>query len=519
MTAVVVRASLSLRPSCLRGPSHRSGPAHDDSQRLVAAAAPGPERLRYPSAVTRCLGGLLMCGALLVVPAANAQTRTPPPSLDSLSRAFEDLSRRVSPSVVQVVVTGYGIVGEDAPSADALLGLRRTGGSGVILSSDGFIVTNLHVIENARRVQVLLPRPTPESGSSILRRRGEALEAKIVGRDDETDLAVLKIEEKNLPALTLGDSDSLKQGQLVFAFGSPLGLENSVSMGIVSAVGRQLELDDPMVYIQTDAPINPGNSGGPLVDTEGRVVGINTLILSQGGGNEGLGFAAPSNIVKTVFEQIKTGGRVRRGTIGVYPQTITPTLASAMKLPQDWGVILGDVFPGTPAAAAGLEIGDIVLTLDGKRMENGRQFEVNLYRRAVGDTVMVEVLRAGKTLKYPVAVAERDDDPTRFADMVTPERNIIPRLGVLALDIDERVASMLGELRLPNGVLVAAMSADTPAGEQALEAGDVIVAFNGTPVTSLADLRSAVGRLPTRASIVMQVQRFGQLMFVAVEIQ
>jgi serine protease Do len=255
------------------------------------------------------------------------------------------------------------------------------------------------------------------------------------------------------------------------------------------------------------------------VDTDGRIVGINTLILSQGGGNEGLGFAAPSNIVRTVFEQIKSGGRVRRGTIGVYAQTITPTLAAALKLPQDWGVILGDVLPETPAAAAGLQIGDVVVALDGKRMENGRQFEVNLYRRAVGDTVTVDVLRGGQTLKFPVAVAEREDDPTRFADMVSPERNIVPRLGVLALDIDERIASMLGELRVPRGVLVAAISGDAPPSDQGLEAGDVIISINGTPVTALADLRSIIGRLPTRAAVVLQVQRFGQLMFVALEVE
>ncbi len=182
-------------------------------------------------------------------------------------------------------------------------------------------------------------------------------------------------------------------------------------------------------------------------------------------------------------------------------------------------MILGDVFPETPAAIAGLRVGDVVLSVDGKRMENGRQFEVNLYRRAVGDTVTVEVLRGTEALKCPVAVAEREDDPTRFAEMVTPERNIVPRLGVLALDIDERVASMLGELRVPHGVLVAAMSADAPSSEQALQAGDVIVSFNGAPVTNLADLRSAVGRLATRAAVVLQVQRLGQLMFVALEVE
>jgi serine protease Do len=461
------------------------------------------------------------CGVVLIAVSASAaaQTRTPA-TLDSLSTAFEDLSRRVSPSVVQVVVTGYGAMDEAAPSADALLGLRRSGGSGVILDAGGYIVTNSHVVEGARRVQVLLPRGAARTGgTSLVRPRGVAVDATIVGIDNETDLAVLKVQEANLPALVLADSDNLRQGQLVFAFGSPLGLENSVSMGIVSAVGRQLELDDPMVYIQTDAPINPGNSGGALVDTTGRVVGINTLILSQGGGNEGIGFAAPSNIVKTVFEQIKASGRVRRGTIGVYAQTITPTLASALKLPQDWGVILGDVFPQTPAALAGLRIGDLVVSLDGKRMENGRQFEVNLYRRAVGDTVTVEVLRGGQAMKVPVAVAERADDPTRFADLVTPERNIVPRLGVLALDIDERIGAMIGERRVPYGVLVAARSADSPSSDQALAAGDIIVSVNGSPVKALADLRSIVGRMPGRAAAVFQVQRFGQLMFVALELE
>jgi serine protease Do len=467
---------------------------------------------RKSAFVTACVSALLWQAFPV------AQTSRTPQTLDSLSHAFEDLSRRVSPSIVQVVVTGYGAMDEEAPSADALLGLRRTGGSGVILDATGYIVTNSHVIQGARRVQVLLPRQAGPN-VSILRPRAQAVDAAIVGVDEETDLAVLKVNEKNLAALTLADSDTLRQGQLVFAFGSPLGLENSVSMGIVSAVGRQLELDDPMVYIQTDAPINPGNSGGPLVDTTGRVVGINTLILSQGGGNEGIGFAAPSNIVKTVFEQIKAGGRVRRGTIGVYAQTITPTLATALELPQEWGVILGDVFPQTPAAAAGLQIGDVVLTLDGKRMENGRQFDVNLYRRAVGDTVTVEVVRRGQMLKFPVAVAERDDDPTRFADMVSADRNVVPRLGVLALDIDERIASMIGELRYPHGVLVAKRSADSPSSDQALEPGDVIVSVNGTPVKALADLRSIIGRMAVRTPIVFQVQRFGQLMFIALELE
>ena len=198
-------------------------------------------------------------------------------------------------------------------------------------SRTGYIVTNAHVVQGAHKVQVQLAAPRRGGARSILGPRPRLVGAQIVAIDEETDLAVLKVDEKALPFLELADSDGVRPGQLVLAFGSPLGLDSSVTMGVVSAVARQLEPDDPMIYIQTDASINPGNSGGPLVDTDGRVVGINTLILSQSGGNEGLGFAAPSNIVRNVFEQMRKYGRVRRGEIGVRAQTITPSLAEGLE--------------------------------------------------------------------------------------------------------------------------------------------------------------------------------------------
>ena len=219
------------------------------------------------------------------------------------------------------------------------------------------------------------------------------MSGEIVGLDLETDLAVVKVGERNLPALSFGDSDALNAGQLVLAVGSPLGLHNSVSLGVVSAVARQLEPESPMIYVQTDASINPGSSGGALVDVRGRLVGINTMIVSRTGGSEGLGFAAPSNIVRTVCEQIRTFGRVRRGDIGIRAQTVTPELASGLSLPDEYHVILSDVVPGNPADVAGLRTGDLVITLDGKRMENGRQLQVNLYRRLIGDAVSFEVFR------------------------------------------------------------------------------------------------------------------------------
>ena len=223
------------------------------------------------------------------------------------------------------------------------------------------------------------------------------------------------------------------------SFGSPRGLENSVTMGTVSARARQLQSEAPMIYIQTDATINPGNSGGPLVDSQGRVVGINTLIFSRSGGSEGIGFAAPSNIVRSVFEQIRDTGRVRRGVIGVHAQTLTPALAAGLGTPRDWGASLGEVTPGPPADRVGRRPGDIVLSLDGKLMENGRQLTVNLYNKPIGGRVHLEVLRGEEELSFEVAVVERSDDPSRFVDFVDPERNLQP-LGILCLELAERVA-------------------------------------------------------------------------------
>src|SRR5437867_10305927 len=323
----------------------------------------------------------LLLASLMPV-AAAAQALVPArgaPDLSGLSRDLQALSERVKPAVVQVLITGYA-------AADGQLVKQRASGSGVILDSDGYVITNAHVVHGARRVQVALAglASGPPGARSILKAPGRVVGAVVVGTDLETDLAVLKVDEKGLPVLAFGDSEALRPGELVLAFGSPLGLENSVTLGVVSAVARQVRPEDRMIYVQTDASINPGNSGGPLLDLEGRVVGINTLIFSQSGGSEGIGFAAPSNIVRNVFEQIRKTGRVRRGHIGARAQTITSELAAGLGLPREWGVVLTDVVPGGPAAAAGLKVGDIVLSMNGKPMENARQFNVNLYARPAG---------------------------------------------------------------------------------------------------------------------------------------
>ena len=465
---------------------------------------------------------VLAIATSLAASAASAQARAEgqettvraPTGLTALDSHLQELSRRVAPSVVRIVASGFTAGG------GALIARARSYGSGVIVDADGWIVTNAHVIEGARglRVELLRLREPGEEGS-ILRPRSRHLVARVVGVDRETDLAVLKVDATGLPALPLADSDGLRQGQLVLAFGSPLGLENSASLGVVSSVARQLSPEAPMIYVQTDASINPGNSGGPLVDVEGRMVGINTLIASQSGGNEGIGFAAPSNIVRAVYEQIRELGRVRRGVIGVRAQTITRQLGDGLGLGVRHGVVLSDVRPGGPAATAGLRAGDIVVALDGKLMENARQFDVNLYRRALGDVVTLDVVRSGVRFGFDVTVQERPKDPDRFTSLATPERNLVPRLGVLALELEPELIRAAGPLRFTEGVLIAARSGGYTGTEDDLRPGDVIYSVNGVSVRGLTELRRAVRRPGPGETLVFHVERGGQLLYVVVELQ
>jgi serine protease Do len=452
---------------------------------------------------------------LLLALGAALPQRPGRPGLAEVSESFESLAERVNPAVVSIFATGYS-PGQGIVSSRELISESRSRGSGVLLTDDGYIVTNAHVVAGARRVRLLLPRRG--EGGSILGTRGETAGAQIVGLDLETDLAVLKMEGTGLPHLELGDSEALRPGEIVFAFGSPLGLDNSVTMGVVSSIARQLRPEDPMIYIQTDASINPGNSGGPLVDALGRVVGINTLILSQSGGSEGLSFAAPSNIVRTVFEQIRRTGRVHRGEIGITAQTISPLMARGLELPQDWGAILADVGPGGPAAAAGLEPGDIVVSLDGKTMENARQLAVNLYQRSVSDRVRIEALRGAERLQFAVEVVARKDHPNRFAGMVHPDRNLVPQLGILGIDLDRDMASFFSGLRRGSGVIVAARAAEAaPLEGEALRPGDVIYAVNRLEVSSLSELKAAIARYHPGDPVVIQVERSGSLRYISLE--
>ncbi len=473
------------------------------------------------------IASAILALAILPVP-CTAQTELPTRSAESakllksdplhvFSESVQQLSSTVTKSVVQVLTTGFGLSNEDEETDTAYLEAQRGVGAGVVLSPDGYIVTNEHVVEGAHRIRVRLQGLDKRGAAQVEGTPLGYLDAKLVGTDRLSDLAVLKIDVSGLPALQLADSNDLKQGQVVFAFGSPLGLENSVSMGVVSATARQIDTDKPDVYIQTDAPINPGNSGGPLVDVDGHVVGINTFILSQSGGNEGLGFAIPSDVVRNVYDQIRSEGHVHRGQIGVYLRTITPELMEGLHLPVAQGVLLEDVQPDSTADKAGLKVGDIVTTVGGKQVNDVRHFALDLYALKIGQNVAITVLRDGKTLTFHVQVEERHDDPQRFADLVTGPDNLVNRLGIVGVTINKDLREALGDLRIPSGVLVAARTPTSTLLGQGPQAGDVIHAINGETVHNLQELKDYLRKMKPGDIIVLQVERSDLLTYLVLE--
>jgi serine protease Do len=435
--------------------------------------------------------------------------------LNKLSDSFQHLAEKVGPAVVRIVTTGFGPA---EGSSSGVLTSQQGSGSGIILDRDGYIITNAHVVEGTSRIRVVLATAAPNYKSSDTGHpaRSTAVPAKMIGIDSDSDLALLKIDETNLPTLDFGDSDQVKQGQLAFAFGSPLGLDNSVTLGVISSPTRQLDPDDPMVYIQTDAPINPGNSGGPLVDVRGKLIGINTFILTQSGGNEGIGFAAPSNVVKNVYEQLKKDGHVHRGFVGVQVQAVNPTLAAGLRLAQDWGVMLSDVLPGGPAEKAGLKIGDIVLKIGSKSIENVRDFRVALYEHPVDESVDFAILRGQQDMSIPVKLIQRTNDPNRFVDYINKETNLIPEWGIFVVPVNGEIAGLLPILRKPAGVVVAGRVAGPNVVAEFMTA-DLICELNNEPVRDVAGLKAAIAKLHSGDPVVVQLQRQGQLMFITFE--
>jgi serine protease Do len=447
------------------------------------------------------------------VPAESRQTDL----LRQFNGSIEALVNKVSPAVVQIQVTGFGPLTGSSKSGVAFIARQHAIGSGVIVDPDGYIMTNAHVVEGAQRIRVVMPVPQSESPLDIAPiGQRQVLDATLVGTHKDTDLALVKIEGHNLPFLAMGIKRPVQAGEMVLAIGSPEGLQSSVTLGVVSSAWRQLDPDQPMVYIQTDAAINPGNSGGPLVDLDGYVIGLNTLILSEGGGSEGLGFAIPARIVGFVYGNLRKYGHVHRTEIEVSAQSITPTLASGLGLSQKWGVVISDVLPNGPAAAAGIKVQDIVQAIDGRPILGLPGLTAALYLHPPDEAVRVDILRGQQKLTLNVPAFEHHDKEDQLADFIDPG-NRIGRLGVYVMDLNDKVAGAMSDVRVPSGVVVLGQSLDLNALTSNLRPGDIIHAINRVPVTSTDQLRAALRDLKPGDPVVLQIERLGQLQYVDFE--
>jgi serine protease Do len=446
----------------------------------------------------------------------RAQAPAQGSELDRMNQSIDALTHKVWPSVVQILVTGYGTRDEGGRGdVSAVVTRQRSIGSGFVIDPDGYIMTNAHVVSGAQHILVVVP-PANADGSlaTALSPRMTVVPARLVGMTTEIDLAVLKIEGVTLPALPLAQYTKVRQGETVFAFGSPDGLRNTLTHGLVSAVARQTDPDSPLIYIQTDAPINPGNSGGPLVNTHGEVVGVNTFILSQSGGNEGLGFAIPCATARTVFRQLIKYGQLRRQEVGMSIQTITHTMAGSLGLSRDFGVIVSDVWPGGPAEAAGLKIGDVLVSIDDEPAENLPTVNYKFRLRDKPDPVKIVVLRGSEERTLSVKAVEEKSDFDSVAANVDPQKNLVPELGILGVEIDPRIAAAARGLRDGWGIIVVARAAGAVT-EIPLQPRDVIRSLNNQPTVSLRGLRDQLKALKPGTPVTLQIQREDRLMYVS----
>lgn len=372
-------------------------------------------------------------------------------------------------------------------------------GSGFIIRADGYIVTNNHLVDEASDIRVKLSD-------------GREFPAKVVGRDEKTDLALLKIDAQGLPVLAFGDSQKLEVGQLVMAIGNPFGLEGTVTTGIVSAKGRVIGEGPYDDFIQTDASVNPGNSGGPLVNAAGQVVGINTAIASQSGGSVGIGFAIPINEAKTILPQLVANGRVTRGWLGVAIQPMTDTLAKALHLPEAKGALVAQVMDGSPAAKAGFQPGDVILELDGHAVAKENDLPRLVAATRIGQDVAVKVIRDGQPITRMARVAE----------FPQPQRAAVPKTdrGQLGLKVQSLTPKLAGELGLKDqsGVVVAGVLNGGFAAEAGIQPGDVIVQVNRKPVHTMEEFHQAIQNQQAGQPALFMIRRKDLNLFVAVDI-
>jgi serine protease Do len=444
------------------------------------------------------------------------------PILQMYDQALDQVAERAMRTVVEINVTSYGVPEHGQDGDTQSLRRERALGSGVIVDPDGYIITNNHVVAGALRIRVTVAPATFElvPYHTHFSHQQRIYDATLVGTNRYADLAVIKIQEKNLPFMPLLPADRFKVrlGQTVLAIGSPQGLDHTVTKGIVSAVGRQPDLERPMVYVQTDAPINPGNSGGPLIDRDGNLIGINTFIYTSGGGSEGLGFAIPEPIVEFAYAELKEYGSVPPVTINAHAQSINPELAEALKLSQNWGVILSDVEPGGPAAIAGLKPRDVVTMIDGFPIDSVPQYTAFLYLHPHDIPMEMKVLRDGKPVTVSIKPAIAPPSIENLSDLINTKTDLIDPLGIFVIDFKGQLAEAM-PTRSRSGVLVAGLLSGEPETLADLQVGDLIFSLDGKPVTTTEQLRRDLAALKSGDAAVFEVERQSVIVYVAFEME
>jgi serine protease Do len=374
-------------------------------------------------------------------------------------------------------------------------------GSGVIVSPDGYILTNNHVIDGATDVKVTLSDK-------------REYKARVVGADPKTDIAVLRIDATDLPAIVIGDSAKIQIGDYALAVGNPFGVGKTVTMGIVSATGRSnLGIEDYEDFIQTDAPINPGNSGGALINDRGELIGINTAIIAHGSeGNQGIGFAVPVNLARTVMDEILKTGKVTRAYLGILPQDVTPAIAKAFGVKESTGALIGQVTANSPAQKSGLQNGDIILELNGKPVADANDLRMNISMMAPGTPVNLRVLRNGADRNFTVTLGEL---PTEQASLEKGAGGTKSELsGISVQDVDPSTARQLGVPANTAGVVVTKVDPSSPAADSGLQRGDVIQEVNRKPIRNTADFEAAMRN--SKDQTLLLVNRQGSTLYVAV---
>jgi S1-C subfamily serine protease len=460
-------------------------------------------RRRQEKAQTLALLILFAAGTL----SSTAEQLKPSAAINDLGRmsdGVEAVTDQTLRCVVKITADTYmpdqGYYDEGAKESSDAATATQTEGSGILVSSDGYIVTNAHVVSGERNLRVILH----PAGADI-----EVRGAKVIGIDKATDLAVLRIAMDKLPFIHLDDRSPAKQGEIALAFGDPFGMDRTVTMGIVSAVDRQLAPDDPRLWIQTDAAVNPGNSGGPLVDARGRLLGINTVIYNNSGdeGNAGVALAIPASTVRQVFHDLVAYGHVNRVSLGVSPLALTPGIATALHLNVQSGILIEDVNIGGPAEQAGMKPGDVLLSLDGQPAATLVAYSklLNTFKPDAG--VKVSFLRANQLATAEITPQIDDDDPLPLAARVNARANLVRRLEILGLTLDADAKGVLGPTRYPQGVVVAARSSTLRISSDTLQVHDIIYQVNGTEVKDVESLREALRSIPGGTPLVLQIER------------